>query len=151
MVPEPDLTSEMIEDNENVSISNDNSLFRNFSKDEGPDVAGASRWEELYQDDDGYILIECLSNNATNLPLECAWETTETIAALGEKDRVLIYKLACPCKTSATCTCTPIPDDWMIDSGATMHLSPVKSDFIDLQSDSDLEQIRTAEGDIKML
>jgi hypothetical protein len=39
----------------------------------------------------------------------------------------------------------------MIDSGATMHLSPIKSDFIDLQSDSNPEQIRTAGGDTKML
>jgi hypothetical protein len=32
-----------------------------------------------------------------------------------------------------------------------MHLSPVKSDFIDLQSDSNSEQIRTAGGDTKTL
>jgi hypothetical protein len=70
---------------------------------------------------------------------------------LGEKDRALIYKLACPCKNSAACTCTLVPDDWIIDSGATMHLSPVKSDFINLQSNSDLEQIRTAGGNTKTL
>jgi hypothetical protein len=39
----------------------------------------------------------------------------------------------------------------MIDSSATMHLSPVKLDFIDLQSDFDSEQIRTAGGNTKML
>jgi hypothetical protein len=119
--------------------------------DDGPDVRGTSGWEDLYQNDDGYVLIEQISNTATNSPLECAWMTTETIAALGEKDRALIYKLTYLCKTSAACTCTSISDDWMINSGATMHLSSVKSDFIDLQSDSNPEQIRTAGGDTKTL
>jgi hypothetical protein len=152
MVPEPDLTSEQMEDDETVSITDHNSLFGDYyDRDDGLDCAGTSGWEELYQDDNGYVLIEQISNTATNSPLECAWATTETIAALGEKDRVLIYKLAYPCKNSVTCTCTPVPDDWMIDSGATMHLSPVKSNFIDLQSDSNLEQIRTAGGNTKML
>jgi hypothetical protein len=151
MVLELDLTSKMMENNECISISGNNSLFGDFNEDEGPDYAGTSRWEELYQDDNRYILIECISNNATNSPLEYIWETTETIAALGEKDRVLIYKLACLCKNSAACTCTPIPDDWIINSSAIMHLSPVKLDFINLQSDSNLEQIRTAGGNTKML
>jgi hypothetical protein len=39
----------------------------------------------------------------------------------------------------------------MINSSAIMHLSPVKSDFINLQSDFNLEQIRTAKGDTKTL
>jgi hypothetical protein len=72
MVPELDLTSKMMKDDENVSIPDDNSLFRNLNEDDGPDVRGASGWEDLYQDNDGYILIEQISNNATNSPLECA-------------------------------------------------------------------------------
>jgi hypothetical protein len=152
MVPELDLTSEMMEDDECVSISGNSSLFRDFNEDDGPDCAGTSNWEELYQNDNRYILIECISNNATNLPSECACVAfSNIIAALGEKDRALICKLACLCKNSVACTCTLVSDDWMIDSSATMHLSPIKLDFINLQSDSNLEQIRTAGGDTKML
>lgn len=38
----------------------------------------------------------------------------------------------------------------MIDSGATMYLSPVKSEFIDLQLVYNPEQVRIAGGDTKM-
>jgi hypothetical protein len=74
MVPELDLTSEQMKDDETVSISSNNSLFGYYcDSDDGLDCTGTSRWEELYQDNDGYVLIEQISNTATNSPLECTW------------------------------------------------------------------------------
>jgi hypothetical protein len=70
MVPELDLTSEQMEDDETVSIPSNNFLFGDYDdRDNGLDCAGTSGWEELYQNNDGYVLIEQISNTATNSPL----------------------------------------------------------------------------------
>ena len=106
------------------------------------DERGASGWEDLF--DDGYVLLELISHTSNSF-LECA--ATNIAAAIGEVGNALQYKLACPCKSKELCTCSSVPREWLVDSGATMHMSPVKSDFIDLESVLHPEQLRTANGD----
>jgi hypothetical protein len=62
----------------------------------------------------------------------------------------LVYKLAYLCKSRRDCTCS-VPNDWLVDSGATIHLLPVKSDFIDLTIISNKEEIKTADRDTSLI
>ena len=147
-VDEADLTLEMMDnDRGNTPASDCVSLFGDFD----PNDAGASGWDNLYQDDDGYAPLSFISHTATNSSSECAWTKMGLIAALGESERALLSKVACPCKIKSLCTCIAPSLDWMLDSGATIHVTPSKNDFIAYEPYDSPQRVRTASGTDKVL
>src|SRR5260221_13413894 len=117
-----------------------------FGSEIDPNDTGASGWDDLYQDDDGYDQLSFMSYTATNSSSECAWTESCLIAPLGESERALLTKVACPCPSESMCTCIAPSLDWMLDSSATIHVTPSKNDFIDYQPYSSQQRVRTAFG-----
>jgi hypothetical protein len=134
-------------DRGNTPISDDESLFGKWD----PNDRGTSGWDDLVQDDDGYAYFQLTTYTATNTPEACRQTIPSLIAALGEMDRVLLSRVACPCTNMASCTCKPLSLDWMIDSGATVHITPSLSDFIAYEPYSSPEKVRTTSGTDKVL
>ena len=87
----------------------------------------------LIDDGDGYVLsdstLHCTNENPTTV---CASECTKTLSRL---DSVILAKYASSC-TGIHCTiCKGSSSqlrnpEWMLDSGASAHFTPVFSDFI---------------------
>ena len=124
------------------------SLFRDTELEWNRDERGASGWEDLYMGDDGYVIYQLISYTPSNSFLECA--ATEVTAAVGDIGTAQQYKIACSCKNRSSCTCN-VPVDWLVDSSATMHISPNKSDFIDLTSSPNEQPLKTADGNTTLI
>ena len=93
---------------------------------------GASGWDDLFGGDDGYVpsilALQCTSHACDYT----AWQWTKS-------DMNSCEKLLCNCPTAACMKCKgtlPRPSNepyWLLDSGASGHFMPHKSDFINYE------------------
>ena len=116
--------------NDAVSYGDNKSLFRDYNDVEPGTASGIY---DLINNDDGYILsdstLPCTDENPT---IVCASECTKT---LSRSNSVILAKYASSC-TGIHCTiCKGSGSqlrnpEWMLDSDASAHFTPVFSDFI---------------------
>jgi len=77
-----------------------------------------------------------------NCPSVCVCKINTAEAVVG---KVLLLKLTCN-HTHNKCNCRSLNLDWMLDSGAMVHISPYMADFIDYTPALVKGNVHTAEG-----
>ena len=116
--------------NDAVSYGDNESLFGGW---EDGELGTASGIYDLINDGDGYVLsdstLHCTNENPTTV---CASECTKT---LSRSDSVILAKYASSCMGIHCTICKGLSSqlrnpEWMLDSGASAHFTPVFSDFI---------------------
>jgi len=83
-----------------------------------------------------------LTKTLINCPSVCVCKINAAEAVVG---RALLSKLTCN-HTHNKCNCRTLNHDWMLDSGATVHISPYMPDFIDYVPALVKGNVCTAEG-----
>jgi hypothetical protein len=130
------------------------SLFGEYDADQAnfdESIRRASGWEDLYQGDDGYVSFELYSYSATNSPVACVVTTR-----LSSADIVSLNTNLCNCPSAACSNCkgsTPFihHKEWLLDSGASNHFTPLISDFISYKRFPEKETVWTAGPPIELL
>jgi len=89
---------------------------------------------------------EHISSPLTKTLINCLLVRVCKIDTAGaEVGRALLSKLTCN-HTYNKCNCKTLNHDWMLNSGATVHISPYMTDFIDYIPALVKGNVRTAEG-----
>jgi len=124
-----ELTQDMMEDDNDLSLfgEGDNSIMDLIDQ-------GNGYGEEYVISPLTKTLINCPSVHACNI-----------VAAEAVVGRALLSKLTCN-HTHNKCNCRTLNCDWMLDSGATVHISPYMADFIDYIPALEKGYVRIAEG-----
>jgi len=124
-----ELTCDMIEDDDSLSLfgEGDNSIMDLIDQ-------GNGYGEEYISSPLTKTLINCTSVRI------CKINAAEAVVG-----RALLSKLTCN-HTHNKCNCRTLNRDWMLDSGATVHISPYMADFIDYVPALVKGNVRTAEG-----
>jgi len=124
-----ELTCDMMEDDNSLSLfgDNDDSIM------------------DLIDQGNGYgeeYVSSPLTKTLINCPSVCVCKINVAEAVVG---RSLLSKLTCN-HTHNKCNCRTLNRDWMLDSGATVHISPYMTDFIDYIPALVKGHVHTAEG-----
>jgi len=124
-----ELTRDMMEDDNSLSLfgEGDDSIM------------------DLIDQGNGYgeeYVISPLTKSLINCP---SVRTCNIVAAEAVVGRALLSKLTCN-HTHNKCNCRTLNRDWMLNSGATVHISPYMTDFIDYVPALEKGYVRTAEG-----
>jgi len=124
----------MMEDDDNLSLfrDNDDSIMDLIDQ-------GNGYGEEYVSSPLTKMLINCPSVRA------CKIVTAEAVVG-----RALLSKLTCN-HTHNKCNCRTLNRDWMLDSGATVHISPYMMDFIDYVPALVKRHVHTAEGPMDLI
>jgi len=123
-----ELTRDMMEDDDNMSLFGDND-------DSIMDLIDAGNGY-------GEYVSSPLTKTLINCPSVHVCKINAAEAVLG---RALLQKLTCN-HTHNKCNCRTLNCDWMLDSGATVHISPIMDDFLDYVPALVKGHVRTAEG-----
>jgi len=129
-----ELTQDMMEDNNNLS------LFR-----EGDDSI-----MDLIDQGNGYgeeYVSSPLTKTLINCPSVCVCKINAAEAVVG---KVLLSKLTCN-HTHNKCNCRTLNHDWMLNSGATIHITPFMADFINYVPALEKGNVCTAEGPMDLI
>jgi len=129
-----ELTQDIIEDNDNLSLFGDND-------DSIMDLVNARNG---YGDE---YISNPLTNALINCPSVCICQINTAEAVVG---RALLHKLTCN-HTHKKCNCRTLNRDWMLDSGATVHITPYIADFIDYVPALVKGNVYTAEGPMDLI
>jgi len=124
-----ELTWDMMEDDDNLSLFGDND-------DSIMDLVNAGNGYG-----DKYISSP-LTKTLINCPLVRVCKINAAEAVVG---KALLQKLTCN-HTHNKCNCRILNHDWMLNSGATVHISPYMLDFIDYIPALVKGNVRTAKG-----
>jgi len=124
-----ELTWDMIEDDDNLSLfgDNDDSIMDLIN-------SGNSYGNEYVSSP--------LTNVLINYPSVRICKINAAEAVVG---RALLQKLTCN-HTHKKCNCRTLNRDWMLDSGAMVHITPYMADFIDYVPALVKGNVHTAEG-----
>jgi len=128
-----ELTCDMMEDNNNMSLfrDNNNSIM------------------DLIDQENGYGH-EYVSSPLTKTLIDSSVHICKINAAEAVVGKALLSKLTCN-HTHNKCNCRTLNQDWMLDSGATVHISPYMADFIDYIPALVKGHVRTAEGPMDLI
>jgi len=129
-----ELMRDMMEDNNNLSLfgDNDNSIM------------------DLVDARNGYgeeYVSSPLTKTLLNYPSVHVCKINAAEAVVG---KALLSKLTCN-HTHNKCNCRTLNRDWMLDSRATVHISPYIADFIDYEPALIKGNVRTAEGPMDLV
>jgi len=129
-----ELTRDMMEDDDNLSLfgEGDDSIMDLIDQ-------GNGYGEEYVSSPLTKTLINCPSVRV------CKINAAEAVVG-----RALLSKLTCN-HTHNKCNCRILNRDWMLDSGATVHISPYMLDFIDYVPALEKGHVRTAEGPMDLV
>jgi len=101
---------------------------------------------DLVNAGNGYGDNEYVSSPLTKTLINCPSVRISNLDIAGAVvGRALLQKLTCK-HTHNKCNCRTLNRDWMLDSGATVHLSPYMADFIDYTPALIKGNVHTAEG-----
>ena len=126
----------------------------NYAPAFDPNDTGASCFDDLYEaaGDEGYVTLsshaDCSPKSLTVTAFNCEW--------LSDQDIVVLSKHMCNCPRASCMKCKGIDPriiepGWMMDSGASNHFTPLKSDFISYRSFPSPERANTAANPLKIL
>jgi len=124
-----ELTRDMMEDDDSMSLfgDNDNSIM------------------DLIDQGNGYG-DEYVSSPLTKTLINCpSVRVCKINAAEAVVGKALLSKLTCN-HTHNKCNCRTLNRDWMLNSGATVHISPYMANFIDYIPALVKGNVHTAEG-----
>jgi len=129
-----ELTQDMMEDDDSLSLfgEGDDSIMDLIDQ-------GNGYGEEHISSPLNKMLINC--------PSVCACNIVAAEAVVG---KALLTKLTCN-HTHNKCNCRILNHDWMLDSGATVHISPHMLDFIDYVPALVKGNVHTAEGPMDLV
>jgi len=132
--PDMELTQDMMEDDDSLSLfgEGDDSIMDLIDQ-------GNGYGEEYVSNSLTKTLINCSSVRACNIV------TAEAVVG-----KALLSKLTCN-HTHNKCNCRILNQDWMLDSGATVHISPYMPDFIDYVPALEKGYVRIAEGPMDLV
>ena len=129
-----ELTWDMMEDDDNLSLfrDNDNSIM---------DLVNARNgYGEEY-------ILSPLTKTLINCSSVCICKIDAAEAVVG---KALLSKLTCK-HTHNKCNCRTLNRDWMLNSRATVHISPYMADFLDYTPALVKGNVHTAEGPMDLV
>jgi len=129
-----ELIQDMMEDNDNLSLFGDND-------DSIMDLVDAGNG---YRDE---YISSPLTKMLINCPLVRACKIVTAEAVVG---KALLSKLTCN-HTHNKCNCRTLNRDWMLNSRATVHISPYMANFIDYIPALEKGHVCTAEGPMDLV
>jgi len=129
-----ELTWDMMEDNDNLSLFGDND-------DSIMDLVDArNSYGEEY-------ISSPLTKTLINCPSVRIYKINTAEAVVG---KALLSKLTCN-HTHNKCNCRTLNRDWMLNSRATVHISPYMADFLDYTPALVKGNVHTAEGPMDLV
>src|SRR5487761_1184924 len=126
----------------------------NYAPAFDPNDTGASGFDDLYEaaGDEGYVTLPPHTDSSPNSLIVTAFNCER----LSAQDIVILTKHMCNCPEASCMKCKGIAPrliepGWMMDSGASNHFTPLKSDFISYRSFPSPERANTAANPLKIL
>src|SRR5487761_466946 len=126
----------------------------NYAPAFDPNDTGASGFDDLYEaaGDEGYVTLPLHTDSSPNSLTVTAFNCER----LSEQDIVILKNHICNCPAASCLKCKglaphSIEPGWMMDSEASNHFTPLKSDFITYHPFPSPERVNTAANPLNIL